>query len=141
MVSTLAAKAGLSVRTAYLVEAGASSSLEAAIRIGAALGLRLDVDLFDPRRKRETSNRSSDPVHSAMGEFEVAHFRPLGVHVGVDEPYQHYQFAGRADFVAWDEPGGSLLHIENRTRFPDIQDMAGAFNAKRLTWARFSRSD
>lgn len=130
-VATLAAKAGLSARTVYLVEAGASSSLEAAIRIGAALGLRLEIDFVDPRRKRAPSDRLADPVHSAMGEFEVGHFRPLGVHVGVDEPYQHYQFAGRADLVAWDEPGGSLLHIENRTRFPDIQDMAGTFNAKK----------
>jgi hypothetical protein len=26
---------------------------------------------------------------------------------------------------------GAHLHIENRTRFPDVQEMAGAFNAKR----------
>src|SRR5688572_10459638 len=71
------------------------------------------------------------PVHSAMTEFEAAHFRPFGVHLGTDEPYQHYQFAGRGDLVAWDDPGGSFLHIENRTRFPDIQEIAGSFNAKR----------
>jgi hypothetical protein len=36
-----------------------------------------------------------------MGEFEARHFRPIVDGVGLDEPYQHYQFAGRADFVAW----------------------------------------
>ena len=67
-----------------------------------------------------------------MGEFEAAHLRRLGFSVGIDEPYQHYQFAGRADLVAWTaQPAAALLHIENRTRFPDFQDMAGAYNAKR----------
>ncbi|MEP7158833.1 MAG: hypothetical protein ABI797_05360, partial [Chloroflexota bacterium] len=53
-----------------------------------------------------------------------------------DEPYQHYQFAGRADVVAWDLETLALLHIENRTRFPDFQDMAGSFNAKRAYLGR-----
>jgi len=66
-----------------------------------------------------------------MGEFEARHLRLLGLPTGLDEPYQHYQFAGRADLVAWDVDVRALLHIENRTRFPDLQDMAGSFNAKR----------
>jgi hypothetical protein len=66
-----------------------------------------------------------------MGEVEIVHLRRLGYGVGVDEPHQHYQFAGRADVVAWDLERGALLHIENRTRFPDIQAVAGTFNAKR----------
>jgi hypothetical protein len=66
-----------------------------------------------------------------MGELEIAHLRGRGHGVGVDEPYQHYQFAGRADVVAWDLERRALLHIENRTRFPDLQAVAGSFNAKR----------
>ena len=72
-----------------------------------------------------------DAVHSAMGEFEARHLRGLGSRVGLDEPYQNYQLAGRADIVAWDFDARALLHIENRTRFPDFQEMAGAYNAKR----------
>lgn len=49
----------------------------------------------------------------------------------LDEPYQHFQFAGRANLVALYRPGRALLHIENRTRFPDIQAFAGSYNAKR----------
>ncbi|MDP8903995.1 MAG: hypothetical protein M3N29_01535 [Chloroflexota bacterium] len=60
----------------------------------------------------------------------------LGVPVGLDEPYQHYQFAGRADVVAWDVSRRALLHIENRTRFPEFQHMAGAYNAKRAYLAQ-----
>jgi hypothetical protein len=66
-----------------------------------------------------------------MGELEARHLHTFGIPTGVDEPYQHYQFAGRADVVAWDVAARALLHIENRTRFPDFQDMAGAFNAKK----------
>jgi hypothetical protein len=66
-----------------------------------------------------------------MGELEARHLRSVGCQVGIDEPYQHYQFAGRADLVAWQQDARALLHIENRTRFPDLQEMAGAYNAKR----------
>lgn len=66
-----------------------------------------------------------------MGELEAGHFRSHGFSVAIDEPYQHYQFAGRADLVAWDLERRALLHIENRTRFPDIQGALGSYAAKR----------
>jgi hypothetical protein len=75
--------------------------------------------------------RDEDPVHAAMGEIEAAHFRGLGLEVGMDEPFQHFQFAGRADVVAWSREKAALLHIENRTRFPNLQDAFGSFNNKR----------
>ena len=49
----------------------------------------------------------------------------------VDEPYQHYRFAGRADLVAWSAESRALLHVEIRTAFPDLQDAIGRYNAKR----------
>jgi hypothetical protein len=116
---------------AYEVEAGRPTSLEALARLTQALGLRIEVQLVDPRQRREVKSLSADPVHSAMGEFEARHFRAIGLAVGIDEPYQHYQFAGRADLVAWDLRARALLHIENRTRFPDLQETAGTYNAKR----------
>ena len=132
-VADLAARAGVSRAIAYAAEAGEPTSLETIARLSAALGRRLDVDLLDPRRSNEPRRRdlTADLVHSAMGEFEARHLRRLGFAVGMDEPYQHYQFAGRADVVAWDLDRAALLHIENRTRFPDFQEMAGAYNAKR----------
>lgn len=66
-----------------------------------------------------------------MGELEAAHLRRLGYTVAIDEPYQHYQFAGRADLLAWDPERRALLHLENRTRFPNIGEAAGSWNAKR----------
>ena len=116
---------------AYLVEAGQSSSIEAVMRLTGALGLRLDIELADPRKREHRPNLSADEVHSAIGEFEARHLRQRGVPIGMDEPYQHYQFAGRADLIAWDIERRAFLHIENRTRFPNFQEMAGAFNNKK----------
>jgi transcriptional regulator with XRE-family HTH domain len=129
--ATLAQRAGVSLAVVYLIEAGEPTSLEAVVRVATALNLRLDVELTDGRRRPDGPSRSVDPVHSAIGELEVAHLRRLAFGAGVDEPYQHFQFAGRADVVAWDLQSAALLHIENRTRFPDFQEMAGAFNSKR----------
>ncbi len=117
----------------YRVEAGQEASTQTATKIAGALGRRAELHLVDPRRRDQRPSLAADPVHSLMGEFETRHFRPIVTGLGLDEPYQHFQFAGRADFVAWrlESAGAHLLHIENRTRFPDFQEMAGSFNAKR----------
>jgi transcriptional regulator with XRE-family HTH domain len=133
----LADRAGVSRGLVYLLEAGETASTEATVRLATALGLRVELDLVDPRRRAGLRPvRMADPVHSAMGEFEAGHFRRLGYPHGLDEPYQHYQFAGRADVVAWDLATRALLHLENRTRFPDFQEMAGSYNSKRAYLGR-----
>jgi transcriptional regulator with XRE-family HTH domain len=52
-VRELAARAGVSPAVAYRVEAGEPTSLEALVRLSTALGLRIDVELNDVRRKTE----------------------------------------------------------------------------------------
>ena len=130
-IKELATRSDLSPAFVYAIEGGRSGSAEAAARIAASLGRRAELELVDPRKREGRASLSADSVHSAMGELEAAHLARLGFRVGIDEPYQHYQFVGRADLVAWDVDARALLHIENRTRFPDFQEMAGAFNAKR----------
>jgi transcriptional regulator with XRE-family HTH domain len=130
-VQHLAEEAGVSRELAYLALRGERVSLDAALRMIGALGLKLEWELVDPRKRAPMRIRQQDPVHSAMGEFEAAHFRPMGITISIDEPYQHYQFAGRADLVAWNADALAILHIENRTRFPDLQEAAGSYNAKR----------
>jgi transcriptional regulator with XRE-family HTH domain len=127
----LAERAGLSRGLVYRSLRGEQVSLEAALRIATALNLKLEWDLVDSRRRADRPLRQQDPVHSAMGELEAAHLRAFGYAISMDEPYQHFQFAGRADLAAWDLESLALLHIENRTRFPNIQEMAGSYNAKR----------
>jgi transcriptional regulator with XRE-family HTH domain len=127
----LATEAGVSRTVVFMAERGESVSVEAVVRLSSALGLRLDFELSDPRKRAPTSARQTDVVHAAMGELEAGHLRRFGFTLGLDEPYQHFQFAGRADVAAWDLAARALLHIENRTRFPDFQEMAGSYNAKR----------
>ncbi len=96
----LSERAGVSVAGAQGIEAGTRGSLEMYARLAHALGLRIEVDLVDARRRGASSGQQVDLVHSALGELEAAHLRELGFGVAIDEPYQHYQFAGRADVVA-----------------------------------------
>jgi hypothetical protein len=126
----LAHRSGLAVSSLHAIEHGRPASLESYASVARALGLELRVDLVDPR-KRATTVRAEDPVHSAMGEMIAARMAGHGFTVAIDEPYQHYQFAGRADVLAWDLDRRALLHVENRTRFPNVQDAIGSYNAKR----------
>ena len=126
----LSVRAGVAVGTIHAIEHGRPASLETYAAIALALGLEPRLDLIDPRKRTNTA-RSEDPVHSAMGEVGAARFAGYGFSVAIDEPYQHYQFAGRADLLAWDLASRSLLHVENRTRFPNLQDAIGSYNAKR----------
>ena len=127
----LAELAGLGRTTVSDIESGRFGSLETYVRLADALRLRAEFELVDPRRREPSTCRAADPVHAAIGEAEAGHFHGLGFTVGIDEPFQHYQFAGRADVVVWSVQQAALLHIENRTRFPDLQESFGSFNAKR----------
>jgi hypothetical protein len=126
----LAARAGMSVGGLHAIEHGRAASLATYVALGRAIGRELHVDLVDPRRRASTMRRE-DPVHAAMGEMLAARLSANGMVVAIDEPYQHFQFAGRADLLAWDPMARDLLHVENRTRYPNIQDAIGTFNAKR----------
>ena len=75
-VAELARRAVLSTDVVYLIEAGRTASIEAVVRLVNALGLRLELELTDPRRKTDARpSLSRDLVHSAMGEFEATHLR------------------------------------------------------------------
>jgi len=130
----VAARARVSPSTVSNVEAGRRASLDVYARLAVALGLTLDVSL-EAKRRRGTREPSGS-VHAAMGEIEARWLHELGYEVAIDHPYQHYQFAGRADVLAWTLEPPALLHIENRTRFPNLQEAAGSYNAKRQYLAK-----
>jgi hypothetical protein len=130
-LSQVAEVSGVGLTTVHDIEAGRVGSIETYVRLADALRLRAAFELVDPRRREPTTRRPIDPVHAAMGEAQAVHLRALGYHVGIDEPFQHYQFAGRADVVAWSVERRALLHLENKTHCPDLQDAFGTFNTKR----------
>jgi transcriptional regulator with XRE-family HTH domain len=125
----LADGAGLSREAIRRLEAGAAGSVEAYARVAAALAHRPELHLVDPRGR--PLRRTEDPAHSWMGDVEAARFQGFGLGTSLDEPFQHYQFAGRADLIAWSLERRALLHVENRTQFPNLQEAAGSYNAKR----------
>jgi transcriptional regulator with XRE-family HTH domain len=131
---TVAVRAGVAVATVHATENGEPAGLESYARVATALGLRPELTVASERARADPHRGTADFVHAAMGEFEARALARPGRHIGIDEPYQHYQFAGRADVVAWD--GRDLLHIENRTQFPNVQEAAGGYNAKRQYLAR-----
>jgi transcriptional regulator with XRE-family HTH domain len=118
-LAELAGRAGISTSAAQAAEAGQPMSLDTYARLAAALGLRPSLS-FESGRAGSTRVMTRDVVHSAMGECEAAHLARLGLTVAMDEPYQHYQFARRADVLAWDLANSRLLHnreqVTNRGR-------------------------
>lgn len=126
----LGARARLSPSMVQWTESGQPASLLTYARLAVALDLQPTLELVDPC-KRAHAVRSEDPVHAAMGELEAQRLSGQGRTVAIDEPFQHYQFAGRADILAFDLDRRALLHFENRTRFPNIQETFGSYNAKR----------
>jgi len=125
----LGLRAGLTAAGIARLEAGHAGSLESYARIAVALGLRPELHLLNERQARTA--RAEDPVHAWMGDAEVAHLQARGFTVALDEPFQHYQFAGRGDVVAWSLERRTLLHVENRTGFPNLQEALGSYAAKR----------
>jgi transcriptional regulator with XRE-family HTH domain len=125
----VAVRAGASKSAVHAIESGRPSSLEGYVRLADALGLEPGFSLHRKRHARSTDD--VDPVHAAMGEAEAAHLSAFGLDVMLDEPYGHYQFSGRADLIAVDREMRALLHLENRTRCPDVQAAIGSYNAKR----------
>ncbi|MFH0751029.1 MAG: helix-turn-helix domain-containing protein [Chloroflexota bacterium] len=126
----LADQAGVSRTLVYLVERGEPTTMETYARLGGALGLPLEVSLEDPRTKARPG-RAEDPVHAAIVETLAARYAAQDRLVAVDEPFQHFQFAGRADVTAVDPAGPDLLHHEVKTALPNVGELAGAWNVKR----------
>src|SRR5437870_5212482 len=67
----LARLAGLSVAMVQAIESGLPGSVDAYVRLTAALALRLEIDLVDPWSRRDQPLRLVATVHSAMREFEA----------------------------------------------------------------------
>lgn len=129
-IRALASKARVATGTVHNVETGAPASLDTYARLAKALGRELRVHLSIPGRQ-SALRVDADLVHAAMGERQAAMLQSHAFLVSVDEPWQHFHFAGRADILAWDLARSAILHIENRTRFPDVQDAVGRFRGKR----------
>lgn len=141
-LATLAEMAGVSTSSTHAVEGGRRATLGMYVRLVRALDKRLVIDLGDLRGTdpvipaeglsaivgRPQSATGRDIVHAAMGELEAARLLAHGRPLGIDVPWQHYRFGGRADVVTWDIERRALLQFENKSQLPDVQDALGRFN-------------
>jgi transcriptional regulator with XRE-family HTH domain len=134
--AAVAARAGISTAHLCQIEAGKPASLQSYACVATALDLRPELTALDPRQRAAHARVDADFVHAAMGEVEASRLGSFGFAMAIDEPYQHYQFAGRADLVAWDLAARALLHIENRTAFPNVQESLGSYASKRAYLGR-----
>ncbi len=66
-----------------------------------------------------------------MVEMLAQRYTAPGRQVTADDPYQHHQFAGRADLSVVEPAGPDLLHHEVKTAVPNLGELAGSWNAKR----------
>jgi transcriptional regulator with XRE-family HTH domain len=136
-LATLADRAGMTDGHVAQIESGEVASIASYARLMTALDL--EPELVGRERRQRTSTArdvAADFVHAAMGEVEARRLSGFGFKVAIDEPYQHYQFAGRADVVAWDLAKRALLHIENRTGFPNVQESLGSYASKKAYLGR-----
>jgi transcriptional regulator with XRE-family HTH domain len=129
-LAVLAQRAGVSTGHLCQIEAGKPASLDAYARVAVALDIRPELIAVDPRHRSRSGGGDEDLVHAAMAEVEAAHLGGFGFRIAIDEPYQH------ADLVAWDMDARALLHIENRTRFPNVQEALGSYASKRAYFGR-----
>lgn len=128
-VGRLAEAAGLSRSAVVKIEAGRPAGLLTYHRIAEVLQLDLTIDMVAPVIRRD----AEDAVHAAMGEVLARRFGAAHREVLIDEPYQHFQFAGRGDLVVVDRHRLAFGHTEHKTSLPNIGEAAGSFNAK-CTW-------
>jgi transcriptional regulator with XRE-family HTH domain len=135
-VAELAGRAGMSDAHVAQIEAGEPASLESYARLFTALDREPQLHAFDKRQRPQAHRQDADFVHAAMAEVEARRLASFGFSLAIDEPYQHYQFAGRADLLAWDLRARAMLHIENRTEFPNIQESLGSYATKRAYLGR-----
>jgi len=128
-VGRLAEAAGLSRSAVVKIEAGRPAGLLTYHRIAEVLELDLTIELVAPVIRMD----AEDAVHAAMGEILARRFGIGEREVLIDEPYQHFQFAGRGDLVVVDRVRRAFVHAENKTGLPNIGEAAGSYNAKG-TW-------
>jgi transcriptional regulator with XRE-family HTH domain len=118
--------AGLSRSAVTRLESGKAGGLVTYQRIADVLGLRLTWELTS----LATTLEAEDAVHAVMGEVQARRFATGTRRVLVDEPYQHFRFAGRGDLVVVDRGAAAIHHSENKTRIVNVGELSGSFNAK-----------
>lgn len=76
-------------------------------------------------------DRLVDRAHAQLLEAVVARLRIGGWVTHVEVSFNHYGDRGRCDVLAWHAPTRTLLIVEAKTRFGNLQETMGAVDVKR----------
>jgi hypothetical protein len=96
-------------------------------RLASALGATLFMEL---RWHGEQLDRLMDSSHATLEEMTVQGLRAANWITEVEVSFNWYGDRGRCDAVAWDSRTRTLLIVEAKTRFGDVQDLLGRLDIK-----------
>ena len=135
----LAAKARVSQSSVSRIERGhlGAVALDAIRAVAAALDVRIDVV---GRWRGGELDRLLAAGHSALHESVARHFGGLrGWQFASEVSFSNYGERGVIDLLAWHEPTRSLLVIELKTEFIDMNQLVGTLDRKRRNAAQIAR--
>lgn len=131
----LAAASGVSRSYLANIELGtANPTLEAVERLGAALGIRIELEYHQPIRLAEPRQR--DFVHARCSSYVDRRLRRSGWSTAREVAIKDGRYRGWIDLVAYHPSCATLLVIEVKTRLDDV----GAIE-RQLSWYRRSAGD
>lgn len=125
--SDVGAKARISKSVVGRHENGRIGSIAALERHAGVFGLRIDVRLAG--RAGELT-RLADEEHSRIVEIIAAWFRSAGFLIETEASFSEWGERGRVDLLAFDPSTGTLVIVEVKTQFLDLQDLFGSINVK-----------
>lgn len=125
----VAARAGLSQSAYSRAERGlvAGLTLSALDRVASALDAELVVEL---RYRGGAIDRLIDRVHAALVEHVVKHLRSAGWDPVVEFSFNVFGERGSVDILAWHAATRTLLIVEVKSRFTDLQAMLLSLSRK-----------
>ena len=135
----LAVRARVSQSTVSRLERGhlGAVTLDAIRAVGGALDVRVDVV---GRWRGGDLDRLLAAGHSALHESVARHLRGLaGWAFASEVSFAHFGERGVIDLLAWHDATGSLLLIELKTEFVDMNELVGTLDRKRRNAAQVAR--
>jgi transcriptional regulator with XRE-family HTH domain len=135
----LAARAGVSQSTVSRIERGhlATLTLDAIRAVASVLDMRVDVI---GRWRGGDLDRLLGLGHSAMHESVARHLETrAGWRFASEVSFSNFGERGVIDLIAWHGPTRSLLVIELKTEFVDMNELIGTLDRKQRNAAQIAR--
>lgn len=123
----VAERAGISSSAVGRHESGVIGSLSILEKHAAVFGLRVDVRVVG---RGGSLVRLGDEEHARIVETVAAWFRQHGFLTETEASFSEWGERGRIDLLAFDPATGTLVIVEVKTQFLDLQDLFGSLNVK-----------